>query len=267
MYLGAMMLRTGLLILFICCFACSKQDGPKTNEIKHNNFKKLLAEKLEGLWLSESYLEDIAKSHSIYESRKYTTSLWGFQLEKENLLSESPSINGFTEHEGGYGAAIEFDSVKNTFIHSHFEDNNSSWLQGSFTMTLVDPTRLEFDFGDKNEVYTKIVGEQSALRRILFEGKFKDVLHSNTTIEFTSDGEIKGLDSLKYFELVFDFGEGINYDVSILYPSKDSAGSWATGNLFHFKANADTIKLFRIAPDWDEMDHKIGDVEHILVKY
>jgi hypothetical protein len=110
-----------------------------------------------------------------------------------------------------------------------------------------------------------VVDDQTELRKILFEGQFKD-LRTNTAIAFSADGKINGLDKETYFELAYDFGEGFFYDVGIFYPNKHSSGTWTRGELFHFKINTDTVKLFKIKPDWEGLEHKIGGIKYVLVK-
>lgn len=259
-----MIMKRVVLLLVILTIGCTKNRDTKS--ISDRDTKVTLADQLDGYWLSESYLVDVENSHSIFESSNYKTKFWGFILEKENLLSGSPTINGFTEHEGGYGGSLKFDSLKGTFTNDIDKTSEFSFLNEPTELKLIDSNHLELHFGDKKDLYRKVSDEQTELRRLLFEGKFKNVIHDNRSIEFTKEGQIKGLNKEKYFELVYDFGEGINYDVSIFYPSQDSSGLWTRGNLFHFKIKSDTIKLYRITPDWDEMNHRIGDLEYVLVK-
>jgi hypothetical protein len=261
-----MIMKRVLLFLLILSVGCDKNRDSKTTNKVDNDLRITIADQLDGYWLSDSYLVDVDSSRSIYDSKNYQTKFWGFRLEKENLMSDSATINGFTEHEGGYGGSIEFDSIKKTFVNYIGNADESSFLNEPFELRLIDSTHLELDFGKKKDRYRKISDEQIELRRLLFEGKFKDLMHNNQVIEFSRDGLIRGLDKQKYFELVFDFGEGINYDVSVFYPDKDSSGLWTNGDLFHFKITTDTLKLYRITPDWDEMNHTIGDLEYLLVK-
>ena len=261
-----MIMRRVLLFLLILSVGCDKNRDSNTANKVDNEVRTTIADQLDGYWLSDSYLVDVDSSRSIYDSRNYQTKFWGFRLEKENLMSDSATINGFTEHEGGYGGSIEFDSTKNTFVNDIDNADEFAFLKEPFELKLIDSDHLELDFGNKKDRYRKILNEQTELRKLLFEGKFKDLLHDNHVIEFSRDGQIIGLDKQKYFDLVFDFGEGINYDVSIFYSDQDSSGLWTIGDLFHFKIKTDTLKLYRITPDWDEMNHKIGALEYLLVK-
>lgn len=255
-----MIMKRGVLFLLTLTVGCTNSHDTKS--VRAEDVKAILADKLNGYWLSESYLVDIENSRSIFESRNYKTEFWGFRLDKEDLLSESPAVHGFSEHEGGYSFSLKFDSLKKTFIKT----GEFSYIKGPVELKLFDSTNLELDFGDRKDLYRKVLDGQTELRKLLFEGKFKNIIEDNQIIEFTKEGQIKGLSENKYFELVYDFGEGINYDVSIFYPNQDSSGIWTRGNLFHFKIKSDTIKLYKITPDWNEMNHKIGDLEYVLVK-
>jgi hypothetical protein len=249
-----MIMKRIALLLVILTIGCAKNRDIKS--ISDHDTKVSLADQLGGYWLSDSYLVDIENSHSIFESSDYKAKYWGFKIEKENLLSGAATINTFDPHEGGYGGSLKFDSIKNEF----------SFPEEPIGLKLIDSIHLQLDFGDKKDLYRKVLDEQTELRKLLFEGKFKNIIQDNQIIEFTKEGQITGLNKNKYFELVYDFGEGINYDVSIFYPNQDSSGIWSRGNLFHFKIKSDTIKLYKITPDWNEMNHKIGDLEYVLVR-
>ena len=257
-----MILKRTVLLILILGVGCNQRTDNSTVD---NNSKKNLADRLDGYWLSDSYLTNISNSRSIYTDRDYRTKFWGFTLNKENLMSDSAYINGFTIHEGGYGSGIKYDSIKNCFIKDLSMIDEYSFIKEPFKMTLLDSGHLELDFGNKKEIYRKVNDDQTELRKLLFEGQFRDI-KTNKIIEFSADGTVGGLDKHKYFELVYDFGEGIFYDASIFYPNQDSSGRWTNGDMYHFKINSDTLKLYKITPDWDMMDHKIGDLEYLLVK-
>jgi hypothetical protein len=260
------MKRLLLFCLMLICVGCNRDRDSATTNNTGNSRRKIVAEQLDGYWLSESYLLDVDSSRSTYHSRDYSTKLWGFRLVKENLLSDSAVLNGFTLHEGGYGGPITFDSVKGAFINDMTKADQFSFLDKPYELRLIDGGLLEFDFGHKKDRYRKVSDEQTELRKLLFEGAFNDLIHDDKVIRFSSDGRIIGLERQNYFEVVFDFGDGIDYDAVILYPDQESSGMWKKGDLFHFRINADTLKLYRIMPDWDEMNHTIGDLEYVLVR-
>ncbi|MBT1703406.1 hypothetical protein [Chryseosolibacter indicus] len=254
-------MKNTLLILFILSISCTKpKENINSTKVVDDSLKQSITNELDGYWLSDSYLVEVANSRSIYLSRNYTTRLWGFRLEKANLLSNSPMLIGFTEHEGGYDIPIRFDPISNFFIANDF-----SYIREPFRLVQVDTNHLALDFDNKKEVYRKILDERTELRKVLFEGQFKS-LPNDSIIEFKSDGTIKGIDGYRYFEPIYDFTEGINYDAMAFYPSKDSAGIWMRGKLFHFQIKADTLELYNIHSDWDEMEHKIGEIEYKLIK-
>jgi hypothetical protein len=260
-----MIFKKTAIILLILIVSCTRNstDDKKINQGLTS--KEVIAEKLDGYWLSESYLLDISRSHSIYHSREYKTKFWGFVLDRKNLMTDSASINGFTPHEAGYSCFITFDSVKNGFVNDLSKSDQYSFVEEAFSLTLLDNEHLQLDFQGKKDVYRKVTDDQTETRKILFQGRFKD-LKANNVIEFSADGNVSGFNNHQYFELASDFNEGMYYDVGIFYPHRDSSTLWTKGELFNFKINADTIKLYRITPDWVGLDHKIGDLEYLLVK-
>lgn len=259
-----MMSKRAAIILLMLCAGCTSKTTDK--EITASvEARKAIAEKLHGYWLSNSYLEKISSTKSIYESREYSTRFWGFTLDKHNLMTDSATIDGFMEHEGGYTCSITFDSTKNCFINNLKDPTGHSFVEEPFTMTVLDNGLLQLDFGSVKEEYRKVVDDQTALRKLLFEGRFKQ-LATDITIDFSDDGKVKGFGNDTYFELVNDFVEGVFYDVAIFYPAQDSSGNWTRGKLFHYKINGDTLKLYPITPDWQELAHKIEDLKYLLVK-
>ena len=125
-----------------------------------------------------------------------------------------------------------------------------------------DTNLLELKFANRGEVYRKITDDQTELRRILFEGTFKNINKSGEVIQFKKDGQVIGIDNLKYFTLVYDFVEGINFDACILTIKPDDF--WINGEAFHYKINQDTLRLYRINLDTIGVDHKIGELKHLL---
>jgi hypothetical protein len=250
-----------LLLLFGC-----NQNRPE-NKLEDKMAIDRESMRLEGVWLSDYYLSSIEVSRSVYESRKYNAKFWGFVLDKNNLMSDSAALNGFTEHEGGYFCYLNYDTGKNVFEHDLNKDTEFSYLKGvPFELGLVDSIRLELKTEREKEMYRKVSGEQTALRDILFAGKYQDLKKENGVIEFKNDGQISGVENRRYFDIVFDFGEGIEYDACTFYTHIDSSRLGTNGDMYHYKINADTLRLFKLHTNWSEMNHKIGDLEYLLKK-
>jgi hypothetical protein len=247
-----------LLIVVLISFGCTPDKSDNKNTLDNES------ERLNGYWLSDNYLNTIEKTKSIYKSKEYNTKFWGFTLDKQNLLSDSAVLNGFTEHEGGYSCYLIYNTAKNAFVHNLSMAREYEYLKDiPFELHLIDSNKLELGMGEQKEIYRKVADEQTALRHILFTGKYQD-LKNKKTIEFADGGQIIGIENRHYFDLVFDFGEGIEYDAAIFYVNSDSSGLWTNGDMYHYKINGDTLKLYELHTDWEEMNHKIGDLKYEL---
>jgi hypothetical protein len=63
---------------------------------------------------------------------------------------------------------------------------------------------------------------------------------------------------------VYDFGLGIGYDAIVLFDSM-KGGNW-NDDMYKFEIKADTLKLYKIKTDWDNLEHEVGDITYILIK-
>lgn len=218
-----------------------------------------LAKGLNGIWISESYLEDIEANKSIYLSRNYKTKIQGFSLDETNLLTDSSILGGFTDHEGGYTSPLKYDSNKNEFI------NDLSKISGY--ATFPNPFDLHFDgykhigmyFPDskKTDVYRKVNPDfQTEVRGLLIAGSYTTV-YDSTIIMFSANGAVKNFYGFNYYELVEDFGEaGIEYDAIIFFNSLDG-GNWSQGDVYKFEVLPNALLLQHVDIDWDTLDDNI----------
>lgn len=132
--------------------------------------KKEMARELHGFWMGKNYLEQIEKTKSIYKARNYKTSIWAFTLDSTNLLSDSAFLNGFTDHEGGYGAFLKFNKNEALFESDPGRNEEFSTFQGKDFKLKIEQETLQFVFekGENTELYRRVSDDQYELRRILF---------------------------------------------------------------------------------------------------
>lgn len=249
------------LLLALALFSCeSKSPTPKTPQ---EESQKAIANKsithLQGLWISEPYLKDIETSKSIYNSRNYRTKVQGFTLDAKNLRTDSAFLEGFTPHEIGYSSPIKYDSIKGKFV------NDLARL--SEFPAFPDPFELDYDGNKHLKMYfskTKSFDEyrkmdtdlQAELRKILIAGKYKTTTKT-VEIQFDNDGKVHNFKDFKYYELITDFGEGIEYDAIIFFKTSDG-GNWVDGEIYHFKVVPSGLQLQLLKPNWETMEHIIS---------
>ncbi len=232
---------------------------------RHTTQKYTQAKALSGYWLSDSYTQAIEQSKSVYASREYTTKLFGFILSEPELRADTAYLNGFTEHEGGYGCRLRFDPATNQFA-SDTQTENSYFSSSPFTLVLKNPHTLHMNFtlSGKTDTYRKVPAEDTELRRILFAGMYQDSL-SGKEIVFQANGKVTGFGKHSFYTLVYDFGEGINYDTVIFFADASQKNNvWDSGDMYHFKRTKNTLTLYKITPNWETMEHTVDSNGYTL---
>lgn len=261
-------------LVFCICFlplflSCAQnpvgREGNKETEkpVVDENNKEEQANILDGKWMPESYLTRIEKTSSIYENRKYETELWGFQLDKKNLLGDEPVIEGMTEHEGGYGSHLKYDLQQRLFVSDPALSKQYSGLSSEFVLKPQDDNHVEmiFDNGRKDR-YRKIEDFDTELRRILFEGTYKN---DSLEIKLKRDGTAHNFGESRYYRLVYDFGLGIEYDAVIFYPTTEG-GNWDDGIVYRFEFDSGILTLHRVNTEWENLEHTMSGEEIVLIK-
>lgn len=246
-------------------------------------------ETLEGIWIDVGYLEEIEKYKSVYlTDNKYT--LLGFRMEKENLRSNSPFLFGFTSHESGYDIPICYDFSKNTYVLDtmkaanefykniaiHRENNtvdtvkvkSHSYFKDYFELVVLNDDNLKLFFSKlKNEILYRKCNLNNELVRLLFEGTYVSI-ESGRKIAIGKDGQVIDFkDKTSYLYVVYDFGLNINYDAIFITDEKEIHGGYPEGDLYKFIFRNDTLELYYVLTDWDELEHIVDSVPtYFLIK-
>ena len=220
--------------------------------------KETLAEKFTGTWLSDEYLSSVKKKQSVFTSNDSSSTWFGFTLQKEDLLQEKSFLNGFTVNEGGYGTEIRFD--KQSGIIEGLV-NRSSQMDKSFRMELASDSLVDFIFkpSGKVERYRKVDDIEYALNDILMKGQYKDE-RTGQSIIFTRDGKVSGIEGMDHFLLLYQFGEGLYFDVVFFWYGSDRTNE----KVFHYNIKGDTLLLSPV--NGELPDYSIGEVAYTLVK-
>jgi hypothetical protein len=261
-----------LISVFVAITACSTQNNKSNNSTEPSETIKIdkkqlikQAELLDGYYLSDNYLKNIEKTRSIYLNREYKTKLFGFTLKKENLLSDSAGLFGYTVHEGGLDCPLIFDFDKSIFVNDLKSVKEFDDIKEPFELSLTADNIVQMYFPEskQTDLYRKVTDDQTELRKILFEGEYLSGDQQNK-YSFKRDGSLKGFDDKKYYEVVYDFSLGIEYDAIIFFNKK--RGNWSDGDMYKYEFSSDTLKLYHIKTDWDNLEHKIGDITFTLIK-
>ncbi len=255
-------------IFSFCAISCNPKDENNTKTENQADEKHVfstasdlgeLSKKLDGYWLTDDYLLNIEKSKSIYNNREYTTSLFGFILKKEELMKDISYLHGFTHHEGGYEAPLRYNIQKKCFENNLNKTEAHTFLKNPFELILTDSNLLDLSFKNKQERYRKVEDIESELRKILFEGKYTDLL-SDQEIIMQSDGKLTGLTDKNFYNPYYDFGEGLWMDAIFVY----SNNRLENQEMYHFKIKGDTLQLFNI--NGEMPDYTLGVLKYQLIK-
>ncbi|MGN6647393.1 MAG: hypothetical protein ACTHJT_12785, partial [Cytophaga sp.] len=204
------------------------------------------------------------KKRSVYASRAYSSKMLGFILNKELLLSHAPQLDGFSEHEDGYSSPLLFDTIQHKFVNDLSRLGLYPSFPDSFELDIKDWSHVEMFFpGTKQrDAYRKVSNVNDALRGILFAGNYRMDAHD---VSFDKTGAVTGFADYQFYEPIYDFGEGIDYDAIVLYKDRH-AGNLMDGDIYTFNFNADTLYLSHVETDWDKMEHKVSTEKIKLIK-
>ncbi len=260
-----------LIGLIFCSFLVSCNNRTSTenhasNQSTIDNKRGIkLSEKLYGLWISDSYLKNIEKNKSIYLSRKYNTKIQGFYLDKKTLLTDSAFLEGFTDHEGGYRIPIKYDELNDKFITDMPRLSDYPSFPGLFELNYDGNKNIEMYFPKSKitDKYRKVNSDfQTEIRKILIAGDYKPI-YDNSRIRLDSDGKIHNFQDFQFYELIYDFGEGIEYDAIVFFKSL-KGGNWSDGEIYKFEFVSNSLHLQHVKTNWETMEHEIDDIILVL---
>lgn len=259
-----------LTIVLVSCGAGELKEVVEIQVMGNENFDNKevveLSEKLDGLWVADSYLKNIETNKSVYQSKQYDTKILGFSLSKETLLTENATLEGFTDHEGGYNSPIRYDNQKGKFVNDIAQLSGFSAFPDPFELNYNGGNILEmyFPLTKTSDNYRKIDNLQTELRKLLIAGKYTSNFN-HPEIQFDNDGKIYNFQDFKYYELVADFGSGIEYDALVFFKTLNG-GNWSEGEIYKFEISANKLNLQHVKTNWETMEHEISDEIFVLVR-
>lgn len=222
-----------------------------------------LAAAMDGLWISDTYLSGIEKTRSIYSNNEYGTvnGLFGFTLYKDKLSTGTTELLGFTEHEGGIVYPLQYNEANKQFV---YDPKRANELDGPMQLSLSPSKGGQIEIAytqpkSQKDRFRKIGDSKSdndlldeTLNQMLFEGSYTDV--AGNTVTFTRDGKVSGIKGIDHYYLLYDFGEGLEFDTVFLWQG-ESNGDRVT---YHFKIEGKTIKLYDTSLNEEELKYTIS---------
>lgn len=234
------------------------------NKVEQSRSKA--AGKLHGQWISDDYLQSVEKTKSPYAARGYHTRLFGILLDSVNLCKpDSACLYGFTEHEGGYDSPLRFDAKEECFVNDTTRLLRYATFREPFTLKLDAQNRLQmccFSQLPRMDMYRRVDNIDEWLRSSLFSGVYNNI-ENDTEVAFGDDGQLTGFDTLRYYNVIYDF---IGFDFDAVYLQSNRSSIYMDWQLMHYTINADTLRLYKIHGDMEEYYFELGELLYTLVK-
>lgn len=262
-----------MALLCACGSNPQKSNNPTESvdsaEVSYNLLQKerpdreALAQSLDGFWMNDAYLKQIEKTQSVYQSKNKESGWFGIHLEKENLLSNTPHLWAITSHEGGYGFDLYYNSSENRFqgdepdMHFHTKVN--------IVPLNPDLMKIEARNGSDSLFYRRTVDIETPLREILFQGSYIALNNPDNHIEFEANGNVSGFEPDTYFEVAYDFGDDVEYDM-ILISKDEKSNMFHSAQTYKYVFSGDTLFLTRVKTDMDAMEFSLSDSTQIWIK-
>jgi len=268
-------LLTCLLALISCKNEKNAGEATVDTETSAENDTPLqkLAADLDGFWISDSYLSDIERTKSVYQSREYSKvgGLLGFSIYKDSLVTGTSRLLGFSGHEGGLYRPIKYNAAENRFDY----DATRAGEFGDpidFSLKMAGKNLLEIAHSKPSKQmdrYRKVGDKQDdlglldrELNRILFEGTYTDTVTGKKVI-FSRDGKIEGMDH-KNYRISYHF-DALDFDAVYLWSGSEA--NKINQVEMHFKIDGTTIRLYSIVLNKDEMEYIVSKLPFaVLIK-
>lgn len=201
---------------------------------------------LSGCWVSERYINAVVNDTPVRNAQTMGRALWFNKRIKDTVLYI------FNFHEG-------IDVVLHQTATGY--EFNSSFMNAKDTLAKIkmistDRMSIGKDMFIRLPGDTGIRGEPAVLEYLLFKGKYTSA--DNKEIEFTADGQVKGIDTINYYYPYIDYmDEGLNVDE--LSMGRDIKHQTTYGFRFH----KDTLTIFKAdCKVWDTTNHCCAVVEY-----
>lgn len=210
------------------------------------------AQIIDKLFINQRYLDSIQLHQSVYKIHDQSPFLLGIRPnynQERNLV-----LNAFCAHEGGIKEILT--PISNAKVYEWENERYRCY----FTVNGVVEDKRTGIVSTYNH-YSSI---QTAIRLQFTHGNFRDQYGNEYAFD-AQTGFSSGVEGMAYYEIMFDFGLGFDFDTMIFYENED--GGNLQGKLFRFEAvDTGVLHLFEVKPNWKKMKHKVSKKPIILTK-
>ncbi|WP_293308825.1 hypothetical protein [Pedobacter sp. UBA5917] len=260
---------SNILIIALLFFGCRPTED-KTNQQKLSKNDTSgqsiteIADQLHGDWISKEYIDNIRKTKSIFGSHNYKTTVLVAQLLKEELVGDTATLYGLSDHEGGYRAFLKFDKKKNKFASDPLRLKEYQSFEVPFELNYISPNLLEIHSTrtNKRELYEKMKCDfDELLRNTLTTGTYS-LQNSGELITFSDKGKVN-FKNFTHYDMVSDFVEGVDFD-AIYFCEQTTNNGCIDGDVYSFKIEGKNLYLERMKDNGDLSYTATGE-KYILI--
>ncbi len=227
-----------IIVLLICLlYSCNDNKSAKAEatiasvqNLQSANFRKLdTVLYFSGLWVNEEYVASIKKTRSPVNAELPDNSCI---LIPQRTLQSTAMIYGF--HEGGE----EWVVIKNG---NSYEFRDKQLINNRGVIKIIPGNKLVFNgntFLKVRDISREEI-QYYILEEILLKGKY--VSEDGSIVEFTADGDVKGISSILKYSVMLDFTEvGMQIDQIMLGRDLTHQDNYG------FRFNGDTLSIYKL---------------------
>lgn len=267
-----------IIIAGISLIASCKQGG---NENNKTTTKDAILPYLQGTWVMTDYINELKNTHSPLVSSKKLNGIVSMTINKDVAERDSLPVPGsLNNHEGTSFNIILQQGANEQQLKTDLTDNNTGNYYEIGYEAGKDTSAVLIEYNkDHKEVgkhyYTKVTGIQTdesepyglqyMANKVLLAGVYNatDDAGKASTIEFTEDGLIKGIEGHKTYYIFTDFlGEGDGYQVDELCLDEQTKEQ----KPFIFHISKDTVRLYQAKEDAERTKLEQGPLKYTLIK-
>jgi hypothetical protein len=249
-------------LMYRCDSSPEKSITIHTNGSLPTNIHAEQEEELQGFWLNETYLKQIESSKSVFKNRFNSSLFFGCIIGKMEEIKDTFLLKGISTTREDIDSYLTYDRTKHIFHGELTLDEKPQ----TYELYLVKDHLLKMYFTNQKltQDFRKVENEQVELRRILFEGNYfsKD---KKLSYRFDKSGKINGLSDYVYYEVLYDFDGGVNFDALLLYKTS-GGGPKDEADLFKYEFKKGVLNLTYVESDWILENHRISDSTVTMIK-
>lgn len=134
-----------------------------------------------------------------------------------------------------------------------------------FSIVPVLKNEIEWRYKDSTASYKYVRTKHNLnyeLRKILFKGVYIDSTGQKVT--FQSNGDVINFVGYSKYNVMFDFGMGIDYDAIVFF--RKETGNWDGAVIFKYKFEGSQLILTKIDSNWENLEQTITTETMMLNK-